>query len=157
MAMSCRIKKDLMRTKEDNIQTIAREKESATYAHVAQKTVEKMQDQIKTTQQPIIRIKQGTELRTLITVIHAHVHNLIVKGSYATELNRNLVLQGLPAMDNPPQDPPSGRLFGVEIMANIFSEEEKESLIAAQEQLRMQQELAIQNAEFIQKQKEKLN
>ena len=53
---------------------------------------------------------------------------------------------GTTSNGQPTWGPPSGRLLGVEIMGNILSEEEKESLIAAQEQLRMQQELALQNA-----------
>ena len=92
-----------------------------TYAHVAQAAAKQVMSETK--QIPTLRFHTNTELKTAIVVIHAHIHNLISPGSYATELNRNLAAQNLPTI-NAPNDPPSGNLFNLKT-ADLFSDEDR--------------------------------
>ena len=80
-----------------------------------------------------LKIHINTELKTAIVVIHAHIHNLISPGTYATELNRNIAAQNLPTI-NAPDDLPSGNLFNLKI-TDLFSDEDSQSALQLQGQL----------------------
>ena len=80
-----------------------------------------------------LKIHINTELKTAIVVIHAHIHNLISPGTYATELNWNLAAQNLKTI-NAPNDPPSGNLFNLKI-TDLFSDEDRQCALQLQRQL----------------------
>ena len=96
--------------------------------HVAQAAAKQVINETKQT--PALRIHTNTELKTAIVVIHAHIHNLIAPGTYATELNRNLAAHNLPTI-NAPNDPPSGNLFNPKI-TDLFSDEDRHSALQLQ-------------------------
>ena len=70
---------------------------------------------------------------------------MIVPGTYATELNRNLAAQNLPTI-NAPNDPPSGNLFNLKI-TDLFSEDDRQSALQLQRQLTQTQENLVEELE----------
>ena len=90
--MACQYKKIIIiEQRKETINEKQKQNQNKTYAHVAQAAAKQVMNETK--QIPTLRIHTNTELKTAIVVIHAHIHNLISPGSYATELNRNLAAQ----------------------------------------------------------------
>ena len=117
-----------------------------TYAQVANTVSNKVIKETCRKPTPTLRIHTNTELRTTIAVVHAHMHNLIAPGTYATELNRTLVKQGLPTTEAP-DDPPSGNLFNIKFSV-LFNAEERQAALELQKQLTTQLEQTINEREI---------
>ena len=66
------------------------------------------------------------------------MHNLIQPGTYATELDRTLAAQGLPAIVAP-DNQTSGNLMNMKL-SDLFCEEDKDVAMQLQQQLLQQQQ-----------------
>ena len=119
------IQKKYNTTKKRTINEKQRQNQNKTYAHVAEAAAKQVINE--TQQTPTLRIHTNTELKTAILVIHAHKHNFISSGTYATELNRNLAAQNLPTI-NAPEDQPFDNLFNLKI-TDMCSDEDRQSAI----------------------------
>ena len=144
MAMACPIKKELMTSKAQEKEDQDNENRNRTYANIAQKAAEKAVQETKKAEPsktPVLKIKDSTELKTAVVVIHAHIHNMIVPGTYKEELNRNLIAHDLPTIEVP-ENPPSARLFNLEL-PDVFTAAEASQVIEIQERFREQQAFAL--------------
>ena len=126
MAMACKVKKNIM---QDKIKTINDKKTSRanpTYAAIARNAASAVMTET-TKQTQIVRIDKETELKTLVSVLHAHIHNMIIPGTFQTELTKNLQKHELPTIETE-DNPPSNRLFNVEIDDSLTLEQRKKIL-----------------------------
>lgn len=99
LAMSCPLKKKLIKEKREMKKAAEEEKQNKTYAMVAKKTAQEViGEKIE------INLSEVTHFKILASIMHAHVLNLQTPGCYKTELNQMLEQNGLPQMwfpDNP--------------------------------------------------------
>ena len=128
MAMACKIKKQLMN---DKIKKQTEKKESErqrTFASVARTAASAA---IAETQRPTrqtIKIDNDAELKVVVSILHAHIHNLVIPGTYRTELNRLLEAQDLPRNDALPDNPDSSEMFDVNISPDLTEDQRKDVL-----------------------------
>ena len=121
MAMACKVKKQLMTNKIQKQNEQKLQKSHQTYASVARTAASAaIAETIKTT--PTIQIQTETELKTIVAILNAHVHNLIIPGTFKSELNKTLTTNDLPLIETY-DNPPSQKLFNVEISDNITQEQ----------------------------------
>ena len=112
MTMACKVKKDLMKAKVTK-QTEAQEiKKHQTYASVARTAASAAIAQTTTPIQTI-RIEDDRGLKAVVSILHAHIHNLIVPGTYKTEVTRLLGKFDIDQPDDLPDNPPSHELFKI--------------------------------------------
>jgi hypothetical protein len=148
------MKKALLEKKKEEKKTKSSATNNKTYAAIASAAAQKTVEETQTKQTPVtMKIKTDVELRTTVIILHAHIHNMICNGTYATELNRNLVAQGLPPIDAP-DNPNSARLFNVEI-DEMFTEGQKKDLLSMQEDLRTEMQWLTEQREEVNKLQQK--
>lgn len=108
LAMACPYKKKLIQEKTEVEEKKEEDRKNTTYANIAKQAVQQAQVQPK----PHTNIVLGDQkdYKILICILHAHVINLANPGSYETELNKMLQINGMEQM-NFPSNPPSSALL----------------------------------------------
>ena len=89
MAVACKVKRELMKTKMNKQNEQKEQQKHQTYTSVARTAASAAIAQTITPTQPI-RIEDERGLKAVVPIPHAHIHNLIVPGTYKTELTRLL-------------------------------------------------------------------
>lgn len=108
LAMSCPLRKKIIKEKTDEQKTTVANQEQSTYAAIAKRAVAEVKNTGKLTQ---INLSETKHTKILISIMHAHVMNMCNPGTYQTELNRMLQKNELPMMWFP-DNPDSGNLLG---------------------------------------------
>lgn len=106
LAMSCPLKKKLIKDKKETKKQTEEDKKNKTYAMVAKKAAMEIVGE-KTE----INLSDVTHFKILACIMHAHVLNLQNPGSYRTELNIMLENNGFPKMWFP-ENPDSASVLG---------------------------------------------
>lgn len=107
MAMSCPIKKELIKTRTDEDKNKQLQKQDVKYVEIARRAVAEAQ---KPETNTILQLGTTSQAKIFTLIMHAHVQNIINPGTYATELNKLLVKNGLAPMWFP-DNPESSKLF----------------------------------------------
>ena len=89
MAMACPKKKEIVRRKRREEEDKEKNKQEMTYARVAEKTIEKVNQNTKKTEDTQTML-DNLGLRSIIMIMDAHIHNIIEPGSYNKRLNQTL-------------------------------------------------------------------
>lgn len=110
MAMSCPVKKRMIRTKQDEEKQREENKQNTTYAKIAQQAVKQAQSAPSPT--TTIEIGNKTDYQVMVCLLYAHVMNLANPGTFEQEMNILLKLNGMPEMKFPP-NPDSGKALRV--------------------------------------------
>lgn len=111
LAMSCPIRKSIIKNKIDENKSLATNKDELTYAAIARRAVAEVRQPETPT---MINLSEHKHTKILISIMHAHVMNLCNPGTYQTELNKMLTKNELPTMWFP-DNPESGKLLGATI------------------------------------------
>lgn len=107
LAMACPLKKKQIKDKEDEEVKIKEDNKNTTYANIARRAVaEAKQPQTATK----IVLGDTKDYKVLVSILYAHVMNLACPGSFDTEMNKMLKLNGLEEMKFP-DNPPSAQLL----------------------------------------------
>jgi hypothetical protein len=93
MAMSCPVKKEMIKNKKNNNEEEKKKKEETTYARIVEKTIENVQLKQQTKTEEKITEEQG--IRAFVIILDAHLRNIIAPGTYQKELNETLKLNGI--------------------------------------------------------------
>ena len=75
-------------------------------------------------------IGNDVQLKAMTSILHAHIHNMLVPGTYQTELDRLFRAHGM-TLDDPellPDNPPSNRLFNMDISPDITDKQRQDIL-----------------------------
>lgn len=126
LAMSCPIKKTLIKEKTEEDKMKEEAKKNTTYAAIAKKAVEEAAQP-----QPAVNLvlSDVKHYDILICLMYAHVMNLATPGVFEEEMNNMLKTNGLPQMKFP-SNPPSGKILHVK---NLLEQEVRDELLAAHE------------------------
>ena len=108
LAMSCPLRKSVIKDKIKNGENTELKKDDHTYAEIAKRAAAEARQKETPT---LINLSEQKHTKILISIMHAHVMNLCNPGTYQTELNKMLVKNELPTMWFP-ENPDSGKLLG---------------------------------------------
>ena len=136
MAMACPVKKQIMNDKIKRQNEKRESEKQSTYASVARTAASAA---IAETQIPIqntVTIGNDVQLRAVTSILHAHIHNMLLPGTYQTELNRLLDAHGISRDDNYPENPPSNKLFNIQLAPTITDEQRQDILAVTRDALK---------------------
>lgn len=108
LAMSCPIKKQLVKNKKEEMTQKKEDKQNSSYATIVKKTIAEVKEDKKITN---IHLTEETHFTLLACIMHSHVLNLQKPGCYNSELNKMLKLNNLPTLKFP-DDPDSESVLG---------------------------------------------
>lgn len=107
MSMACPTKREIIANKKTENKNKESENTNKTYSDVAKEVLRQ-----KNETQTMLHVENNTPLDVLVCIMHAHVINIAVPGSFATELNSMLKANGIKEMKFP-DNPPSGKLLNI--------------------------------------------
>lgn len=124
MAMSCPLKKRLIKEKREAKKEAEEEKQNKSYSMIAKKAAQEISgEKIE------INLSEITHYKILASILHAHVLNLQKPGCYKKELNEMLKQNGLPEMWFP-DNPDSAAVLGSKVTPRSTTEIEQEGTVA---------------------------
>lgn len=115
LSMACPYKKRLIKEKTEEQKKTEEEKKNSTYASIAKKAVHEVMQPKPATNIVLSGLK---DTKILISILYAHVMNISNPGSFESEMNQMLEMNGLPKMKFPP-NPDSGRLLHATGIENL--------------------------------------
>jgi hypothetical protein len=118
MAMSCPIKKELIKKKMQKKEDEEVSKQESTYARVVTQAISSARQEQKETATSGILADNG--MRALMMILDAHVHNIISPGSYNDHLNRTLQANNIEPIVFEP-NPNSAQLFNQGVLGETLS------------------------------------
>lgn len=107
MAMSCPKKREIIANRRKEMTEQREEKSLKTYSDAVRKVVKENEGN-----KVMLQVEPGAPMELLACILHAHVINIAVPGSFSRELNSMLKANGIKEMVFP-DNPPSGKLLNV--------------------------------------------
>lgn len=108
LAMACPIKKLLINYKTEEEKKKEKDKQQTTYVEIAKRAVQEVS---KPKVDTVLNLSEALHHKVMISMIHAHINNIINPGSYADELNTMLEKNNLPRMWFPPNPDSKNLLY----------------------------------------------
>ena len=125
--MACKVENDLMKAKMTKQTEQKKQQKHQMYASVARTAASAAIAQTPI-QTQTIWIEGDRGLKEVVSILHAHIHNVVVTGTYKTELTRLLGKLDIDQPDDLPDNPPSHDLFKIQISDKLTQDQREQTL-----------------------------